>query len=294
MNEQITISIPVELARHAVWQRKLVTKYHTNQLIKALDTWLVLKADSKPSYIQLWNKQKVDLLTKCKCTETIFRHRLKVLKSLKLLVYDRHHIRLCSWKELEKIFTIDITEKFTIQYDITNKQRVQDWLIATEIKDNQARQDYKIMQNLNKNPDSKLAAIVELIANGADRNRLSEPGYFLSMLRSVYRSDFVQESDIHAVLTEIRPDNNRGVKAIASAWKCKHPTTVSYWKRVMQSSGIIDVAKLQIESKDRVRNKHCKVLWLTGPKQTLLCLCDQLTILTPWLKWEKEPLKQAA
>jgi hypothetical protein len=292
--EQLTISIPVELATYAVWQRKLVNKYETNQLIKAFDTWLVLKADSVPSYIQSWNQQKQHLLRICKCSEAIFRHRMKILSSLKLLSFDRYAIRLCSWEKLADVLEIDIKEKFTVQYDITDKKRIQEWLIATEIQENQSRQNFKIMQKLDKNPDLKLAVIAELIHYGADHAKLSNPQYFLSMMRAIYYNDFVQASEIHDVLIEVRPDNNRGVRSMAQAWKCKHPTTVSYWKKVMAKSGVIDVAKLQIQSHERVRNKQCRVVWLKGIQQTLLCLCDQITVLKPWIKWEEKPQKKAA
>jgi len=117
---------------------------------------------------------------------------------------------------------------------------------------------------------------------GADRNRISDPAYFRQWLCILYREDFVRVSDIHSELIEVRPDTNRGVKAIAKAWSFKSPQSVSYWKKKMIDSGIIDVSKLQIESDDRARNKYCKVLWDRKKMQTILCLCDQITVLKPW------------
>jgi hypothetical protein len=277
-----TIHIPFELARYATWQRKLVTHYETNAVIKALDTWLVLKAESTPSLIQDWNQQKHYLFSLCKCSESIFRHRLKVLQELNLLTFDRHNIWLCSWQQLGEILEIDINAKFTIQYNINDKQRVQDWIIATEIKDNQSRQAYKIMQNLGKNPALKQAVISAILQAGGDRSQINNVTYFLSWFKILYYNDFVRASAIHNVMIDIRPDTNRGVKGMAAAWNCKHQTTVSYWKHVLQKSGIIDIGKIQIQSMERVRNSECKVLWIDKQKQTLLCICDQITLLTPW------------
>ncbi len=281
-NERLTIHIPYDLARHAVWQRTLVTRYETNAIIKALDTWLVLKAETKSSLLQSWNKQKQYLFALCKCTESVFRSRLKLLQEMKLVKYDRFNIAVCSWDQLGRQLEIDTGPKFTIQYNVNDKQRVQEWLIATEIKDNQTRQAYKIMQKLGKNPELKNAALSAILKAGADRSQVKNVSYFLSWLQILYRSDFVQESEIHELLIAIRPDTNRGVKGMAEAWKCKHPQTVTYWKRVLQKSGIIDIGKIQIQSQDRVRNSQCKVVWLKEAKQTLLCLCDSITVLTPW------------
>lgn len=282
LTDQLTISIPTDLARHLVWQRKKVNQYQTNQLIKAMDTWLLLKHCTTSGIIQNWNEQKQDLFRLCKCSESIFRHRLKLLADLQLLKYNRYNINICSWQILEKTFEIDTSAKFTIQYNLNDKQRIQEWFIATEIKDNQSRQAYMIIKKLNKNPDHYIAAIGAILAAGADATRLKEPGYILTWLQIVYRQDFIQASKIHDLMIELRPDTNRGVKKMAAEWKCKHPMTVTYWKRSLQQCGIIDISKLQIESSERVRNKECKVLWLKKTAQTMLCLCDQITVLEPW------------
>lgn len=281
--DQLTISIPIDLARYAVWQRRLVTKYETNQVIKAIDTWLVLKSISRSSWIQNWNDQKSDLFRICKVSESIFRHRLRILASMQLIKYDRSGIRLCSWSQLSKVLSIDIGNKFTIQYDTNDKQRVQEWLIATEIRDNQSRQAYMIIQKLNKNPELNMIMTAAVMKAGADRSRINDADYFLSWMTILYHNDFIRASDIHAELIEVRPDTNRSVNGMRDAWKCKAAQTVSYWKRILQDAGIIDVARLQIRSDERVRNKYCRVKWLKKEKETLLCLCDQISILQPWL-----------
>lgn len=282
MTQTLTIQIPVALARYVTYQRKLVTKYHTNQLIKALDTWLVLKAESRPGYIQQWNQQKQTLLQLCKCSESIFRHRLRILQGLRLVTFDRHHIRLCSWDQMSKILDIDCKDKLTIHYKIDNNEKVHQWIIATEIEDNQNRQSYMILKEVNKNPEIKMELFAAMIKDGADRKRLDDPAYFLALLKALYLSDFVRASDIHDILVSIRPDNNRGVRGIAAAWNAKHPMTATYWKRKLQNAGIIDISKLQVQSETRTRNKECKVLWSPKAKETVLCLCDQITVLKPW------------
>lgn len=274
------ISIPTELARQAVHQRKRVNKYETNQEIKALDTWLVLKHETTSGYIMEWNKQKQWLCKICKVSETILRHRLKMLRSMELINFTRDGIQICSWEKLATRLDINVKERFTVNYYYDDKQRIQEWIIAAEIKDNQNRQDFKIITKLNKNPELKMSVIAAIIAAGADHNRIADLQYLLSWLRVVYRQDFIRVSEIHEVLIEVRPDNNRSVRGIANAWNAKHPMTVSYWKDIMQRKFIIDISKLQIESKERVRNKLCKVVWLKKTKQTLLCLCDQITLLT--------------
>lgn len=290
--ETLQISIPFDLARFAVWQRRLVQKYETNQVIRAFDTWLILKHLTTSSHIKEWNDQKKFLLQVCKCSDSVFRHRLQVLSDLKLIeLYKlnrkRDSIRVCSWETLAQVLDIDLTEKLTIQYNINDKQKLSHWLIASEIQDNKNRQDFKIITKLKKNPGIYNSVKVEMIKAGAIPDQLEDVQYFLSFYRSLYYSDFVRVSAIHQEMIEIRPDNNRGVRGMADAWKCKSPVTVSYWKKIMKGTGVIDIASMQIASESRTRNKECKVLWLKKTGQTLLVLCDQVTILQPWLRTDE-------
>jgi hypothetical protein len=232
--------------------------------------------------LQGWNRQKEYLLKICKIGESVFRTRLRILRDLQLIKYDRHNIKVCSWDQLAATLEIDIRSKFPIQYDPNDKKRIQDWIIAAEIKDNQSRQSYMIIKKVYQNPVHKNAVTRALIRAGADKARIKDPVYVLTLLKALYLADFVQASEIHSLMIEIRPDTNRGVKGMADAWKFKHPCSVSYWKKVLQKSGIIDIAKLQVKSDSRVRNASCAVLWLKEDRQTLLCLCDQITILEPW------------
>lgn len=310
----LPIKLPVELCRLAVWQRSKVNKYQTNSFIKAVGTWIVLKHLSTPSLLQNWNGQKDQLLICCKVVESTFRLHLKMLATMKLLTFDRHNIRLCSWDELGKALDIDIEKKQTIHYDISDKKTVAQWIIATEINDNQERQAYKIISKLNKNPELKTILIHAMIAAGADKALINQPSYLLNWLRVLYMADFCRVSDIHKLIIELRPDTNRGVRGISHAWSkgngsedenrkevARNVHRVVYWKKVLKRCGIIDVAKLQIESTTRTRNEHCRVLWLPScknsprkdSKQTLLCLCDQITVLMPWLL-ESDQKKLAA
>jgi hypothetical protein len=290
-SENIEISIPFEITEKVISERSLVYKYETNQLIRAIDTWIVLKHLSTPSLIQNWNKQKDYLLTWCKCSETIFRHRLKILSALKLLSFDRNKIELKSWQTLANYFNCSIKNKFVIQYNQNDNQKIHLWIAAAEIQLNKNRQDEAILRKMNKNPETFSIIFSAMLRAGADRNSLNNSSYFLNWLRILYRNDFQNgASDIHQILIDIRPDNNRTVKSIAKAMGSKHAMTAVYWKKIMQKAKIIDVSKLSIVSKERVRNNKCHVIWLDTPnirknyperckKQTMLCLCDQIEIL---------------
>lgn len=283
MIDKLTISIPVELARLAVTQRTVRTKYQVNDFIRYMDTWLVLKAITRSGYIQDWNKQKAEILQLCKCSETIFRLRLRWLAKKNFLCLEGKSIRISAYDTVAKILNIDLNKKFVIHYDSTSKQRVQEWLIATEINDNQQRQDYMILKRVNKNPHYNMQLTAAMIKDGADINQLGNADYFLNRMKSLYLADFVEASDIHELLIDVRPDNNRGVKGIKKAWNTKAAQTVSYWKKILSSVGIIDISKLQIQSCERVRNKHCKILWSKKDGETVLVLTDQITVLQPWL-----------
>jgi len=283
MIDKLTISIPVELARFAVSQRTLATKYQVNEFIRAIDTWLVLKHVTRSGLIKNWNKQKSELLQLCKCSEAVFRSRLTFLKQKNFLHYDRNSIQICAYSTLAKILEIDCKKKFAVEYSTGNKQRLQEWIIATEIQDNQQRQNYMILKQVNKNPQVEAKLVNAMVADGADRSRLNDADYFLGQMRALYLQDFVVASKIHEILITIRPDNNRGVKAIARAWNAKHPQTISYWKKILSAAGVIDVSKLFIVSADRVRNTYCKVIWDKKNLQTVLRMPDNIQLLQPWL-----------
>lgn len=282
MNFTTTIQIPYNLAEILVRERYLVNKYETNQLIKALDTWLVLKhINTRAPYILDWNKQKKTLLKICKVSESIFRHRLKILSNLKLLKYA-NNITLCSWHELGKIFKIRIDRKYMLQYTTTDNKRIQEWIIATEVLSNQSRQRIAVVKKIGESPEYKKAIEDAFLTNGGNKDQIRNTEILLSWLKMQYINDFIQASPLHHIMVAIRPDQNRSVKGIKSAWKCKNICTVSYWKNLLQKAGIFQITKIQVESFDRVRNPECKVLWLKDAKQTLLCLCDQITVLEPW------------
>lgn len=199
----------------------------------------------------------------------------------------RDTITLCSWEQLEKIFDIDTKQKFKINYNVTDDKKLFHWIFATEIQDNKNRQDFSIIKKLKANATVKNLFDQALIKAGADLTRLTDPNYYLVRLRMLYENDFLRPSEIHAELIELRPDNNRGVKGIAHSWNAKHPTTASYWKKILMSAGIIDVTSLIIQSQERARNKHCHVIWMKKEKQTAITMCDQIEVLKPWERSEE-------
>lgn len=279
-----TIRIPYALARFAVWQRKLVSKYETNQLIRALDTWIVLKSESECSLLQNWNLQKQYLFELCKCSESVFRHRIKLLASLQLISLDGGHIRLVSWKDLGAILQIDLNvrESFGLQYNIHDGKKLYQWIIATEMADNENRQRAAIIAKVKKNPAARKKLAASAIAAGADPKRINDMNYLHTWMRIMYMATHLRESEIHALLISMRPETSRSVYGIANAWCARSAQTASYWKGILKKYGIIDISKLQIVSQSRARNEYCAVKWLKSEKQTMLPLCDSITILKPW------------
>jgi len=293
MIDRLTIKIPFELASFAVSQRQKKTVYDTNQVIKALGTWLVLKAEAPGGLIQDWNQQKKFLFFLCKCSEAIFRHRLQILKSMKLVSHCQKNLLLTSWDKANDILGIDCTKKYTIQYDLHNKQKVDQWIIATDIKHNQSRQAYMIFKKLTKIPGAKEIIDRQLLKHGADVARLDDADYYLSMMRALYIDDFIQVTDSHNEIINVRPFTDRGVRTMAAAWTAKHPTTISYWKKILQQAGIADITKWKIESTTRTRNEFCHVKWMDTKKmrklcpalvqqQTILYMADTIFIMEPW------------
>ena len=212
------------MAQLAVSGRRLVNVYETNQKIKILGRWLILKHLSKPGILKEWNSQKDYILKLCKCSDASFRKSLTALKEINLISFTkinrkRDTINVCSWQQLASILNINVKERSQpIKININDKQKIDFWIIATEIKHNQNCQDKAISKKLGVNAEVKRSIDTELIKFGADVKRLTNLQYYLTEFRKLYRNDFIRLSETHNELISLRPDNNRSTKGIANAW----------------------------------------------------------------------------
>jgi hypothetical protein len=246
----LSLKIPVALASLASAERHLVDKYQTNRFLKNITFFLILKAESPLGCIHDYEKQIDHLSFITQCERQTFRKRLAWCISEQLLEIKGSDIRLVSWKKVGERYMFALEAYKTIQYNPHEQKNIHLHLLAVEIEDNKNRQTYMIQQKLKKNP-----ALTQVIKNtlhqyGADESKLNDFNYMLNAMRQLYKRSFEAEPEIHAMLNNVRPDVNRGVKGIAKAWDCKSMQTVSYWKKRLAEAGIIRIYKGEVKVRE--------------------------------------------
>lgn len=283
LNQQpkiLSLKIPYNLASRAVAERHKVEKYETNNFIKYITFFLILKAETPFGFIQDYKKQIDHLSFITQCERQTFKKRLAWCVSEGLATIEGDDIRLVSWKQVSALYYCNLDSFKLVQYNPHEQKNIHLHLFAADIEDNKKRQTYMVKQKLEKNP-ALTQEIKSIMLNcGADVTKLNDFDYVLNGMRKLYRESFVVEPEIHAMLNRVRPDVNRGIKGIAKAWDCKSTMTVCYWKKRMAEAGIIRIYKGErLTSEERTRNKQCDIKWKGKTKQTILCLVDTLHII---------------
>lgn len=276
----LTVKFPYALAARAAAERHLVNKYETNQFIKNITFFLILKAESPFSFIQNYKKQIDHLAFITQCERQTFNKRLAWLVSEGLATIEGADIRLISWKQVSALYYCNLDSFKLIQYNPNEQKNLHLHLFAVEIEDNKNRQTYMIKNKLAKNPALTQTIKNVLHQHGADGNKLNSFDYLLNAMRILYKNSFVAEPTSYHILNQVRPDLNRGVRTIARAWDCKSPQTVCYWKKKLASAGIIRIYKGEyLQSQCRTRDKNAVVMWNKTALQTILKQVDTLYII---------------
>ncbi len=246
----LQLKVPYALAAMAAAERHLVDKYQTNRFLKNITFFLILKGESPLGCIHDYEKQIDHLCFITQCERQTFRKRLSWCVSEHLLEIKGADIRLVSWKKVGELYMFALGNYKIIQYNPHEQKNIHLHLLAVEIEDNKNRQTYMIQQKLKKNP-----ALTQVIKNtlhqfGADESKLSNFNYLLNAMRQLYKRSFEAEPEIFALLNNVRPDVNRGVKGIAKAWDCRSKQTASYWKKRMAEAGIIRIYKGEMKIRE--------------------------------------------
>lgn len=276
----LQLKIPVTLASEIISKRYKVNKYETNRHIKAVCSYIILKAITPYSIIKNFRLQIGYLAALNQCSKQTMYKRIYFLESLQLLQIEGANIRLNSWKQAGNLFNLNLKEFKTIDYDYTTDKDIFLRLFAVEIEANKERQAYMIKTKLAKNPALKNRIEAAAIQAGADPARLKDYNYLLNAMRLLYKNSFIAEPETHALLCHVRPDCNRSVKKIAEDWSFKSKQSISYYKAKLEAAKIAIIHKGErITSQKRARNEFSHVLWDKRKAQTVLSLVDCIVIL---------------
>lgn len=297
----MTTKITYTLAAWATQQREVKSRYNTNAIIGAVDTFCRLKAFSGvSSCIHNWRKRKYEIALKCEISTSTLMRRLTWLHDEGWIDKDRLSMRLQSWFTIHEHLGIAYDKIFfELPNKINNERRTFYWIYLAEIQDNKNRQAYMIIKKLNKNHELKAAIYAELKRKGIDIVMCEKStGHFLIQLQNLYIDSFRFGSEIHDILVSIRPDTNRSCIGLGKAWTNenhgrinRHDNKLLYDRLSMQASYVKKkmvkqkVAVVQqtgtIESDVRSRNKDCYVMYNKAEKSTFQAFCDDIITRQP-------------
>lgn len=267
--------------------------YVTNQFIKPITTWLILKAATPQSVINNYMDQLEDLSFLCECSTQTFKKRLRWIVSEGLATIEGNNIKLKSYKQLSTKYFINLDNYKLISYDPTTDKKIHLHMFAIDIDENKNRQKHMVQRKLNNNPVLKQKIEHVLLNCGANEKRLANFDYMLNGMRKIYQASFITEPEIHCLLSQVRPDCNRGVQTMAYHWDFAHKQSVSYYKKLMHKAGIVRIHKGEaIASSVRSRNNDCHVIWDRRKKRTVLRLVDTIEVISKTPKPDALPLEK--
>lgn len=283
MNNSSTIlqlKIPVKLAAHVIALREKRNVYETNRHIKNIMCYIILKAVAPQGVIHNYKKQFGYLAQVCQCSKQTIAKRIAWLEDQQLLINEGNDICLTGWKQAASLYELNLKEFKTVFYDYTTDKNIFLRLFAAEIETNKEQQAYMVKTKLKRNLALKLRVQAEMLRHGAKQDRLNDLDYLHNGMRLLYINSFKVEPEFHSLLCHVRPDCNRGVKGMATAWSFKNRQLVSYYKRKLADSEIAVVTKGErITSQCRARNEFSHTIWNKTKKQTVLSLVDSIVII---------------
>lgn len=297
----ISVVIPVQLAVAAVstaeingsWCERRNKGNTTRPNMKALAFYLLLKAQAPESgWILDYAKQIPELSLAFGISRRTFYNYLEKLETLKLAFRQGTRLRLVGWNELGNQLKINTFHRETVQYKLYGKFTLHLWFAALEIEFNQSLQCAALFDKLNQNSTHKHLLLSALCRRGYRYEDRNNRELFVNALFALYLKDFETGTEVHDLLVDYRSDLNRTTKTISRAWGNISASLVSFYKKQMVAHRIIDVAKVSIMSKysrdtrECHKNRNCHVIWNAQVKERVWFLCDQISVMRPWL-WDE-------
>jgi hypothetical protein len=288
-------NVPTQLILYAVTQWLPCQKYakdkrlakNTNQFIKAISVWLILKSETTSGQVKNYRSQLHELAAKCKmCVRTLERY-IAWLRDEKLVHVENRNLYLHEYKILRK-YSINITDRLqTIYYDTTDNKSLAEILIAIAMQKFKERWMKMYWNKLTQNPDVYKTLYDLLIYFKADASRLNDPEYFrqehLKLMLKIFREDKPGHSKLLDFLheyIEANPDLN--ARADTYAYKFNYNAAMSFChlKFRLIKKGLISVIKEHVEGFHRARkdDKMFHLRWLRDVQHTIWFRCDQITI----------------
>jgi hypothetical protein len=309
--------VPTELILFAIQQWTPCHKYakktgvgnSTNQFVKGIAVWLILKNETSSGKIKVYRQQLLQLAAKCKMSVRTLDKYLSWLKSEDLLHVEGKDLQLHDYKILRRYRINTKQREQTIYYDPTKEASLAEILISLAIqklKDNWMQVYWK---KLNQNPDEYKRLYDLLVYVGADPSKMDDPEifreYHLEAMLQAYKEEKPGQpiyDYLHKHL-KVNPDLNCKEATYArkmgyTVYEKENARTkkdesrsagFGHLKKRLAKKGLITVEKDHIESDCRSRKdeKTFHHRWAKEKEVTIWFRCDQITIQTDQIFGQK-------
>ena len=234
----IEVKIPKEWIKVALKGRTLVKKYETNKAIKLLGYFTLLKTITSTGVLHncYEKKQKYLLADLLKLSRNGVINAINDLSKLGLASVNNGNLVLISWEKASDIISADPGDYVYFKYDLNNKAKINEYILALDIKLNKESQLKAVESKLKANPDYKEAIDAAIMEEEIDYNYLSK---LLQEQINNYSSGTIKTE-----LFKVRADLNRAVMTLKKDWSFRGVQSIAYWKRKLNEVGLITVQKI--------------------------------------------------
>lgn len=234
----IEVKIPKDWIKIALKARTLVNKYETNKAIKLLGYFTLLKTVTSTGVIHnCYNrKQKYLIADLLKLSRNGVINAINDLVKLHLASVNNGNLVLISWDKASTVLGADSGDYVYFKYDVKNKAKINEYILALDIKLNKESQLKAVESKLKANPDYKEAIDAAIMEEEIDYNYLSK---LLQEQINNYSSGTLKTE-----LFKVRADLNRAVMTLKRDWSFKGVQSIAYWKRKLDEVGLITVVKV--------------------------------------------------
>lgn len=284
MNTSYNIAIPLNLIALAVKTRTLKNKYQTNDFIKCLGNFAILKSLTTTGKIHFNLNQKKELHKHLKCSRNQLNNILNNLQKFEFIKRSNSGaIMLKSWEKINELFNCDYSEKINIDYNSTDNKRIDLLIYATEIKINQAKQLNAFNCKLIYNPTIFQLIKVELKNYfGIDADTLSIEQLQKYILKLQCKLFEIGTNNSKAVCM-FRAGIDRKLVTLKKVYNTKSVLSITYLKKLFVKFKIATIEKFSLQSCNGERaykyNKNFANNFNKAAKQPVWFLTDAINLI---------------
>ena len=226
------VKIHRELIFAILKNRELKTKYQTNNEIKYIALYYLLKGISQTGIIKQYARNLEHILNYTGLSQGSFYRHLNELVKFGLVTKQSNNLVICDYKTLYKVYGVEEEQTpITINYD-PNTHKFVHLLEFSTLADNIYRQNLLIKKKLEKSPYT-----LELLQRYAKQQTTART------LAVAQKHAFVNGSDELNTLFFINPNVTITWKRLFREFNFKSYKSVSYLKKKLQRNKIVTIDK---------------------------------------------------